>query len=375
MEWPPRPLTDAERLDWLRLIRSENVGPITFYHLLRQFGTARAALNALPDLARRGGRAGPLHLYSAADAQAELVRAKSLGARVVAIGDPLYPKLLAAVDDAPPLISIKGQTHLGNRETFAIVGARNASAVGIRLTRMLAAELGRADLVIVSGLARGIDGAAHEGALVSGTIAVLAGGIDVVYPPEHQALYEKISDCGLLIAEMPAGTEPKARHFPRRNRIISGISLGVLVVEAAIRSGSLITARFALEQGREVLAVPGSPLDPRARGTNDLIRQGATLVENADDILRTIRSMPRHLAEPAASEPATPPAPEATEIEAARRVIQGKLSVTPVVIDELVRQSGFAPAVVQTVVLELELAGLAERRPGNLVAALPHTDI
>lgn len=277
MEWPPRPLTDAERLDWLRLIRSENVGPITFYQLLRHLGSARAALEVLPDLARRGGRAAPLCVFPRADAEAEIARTTALGARLAALGDPEYPKLLAAADDAPPLLSLKGHAHLGSRETFTIVGARNAAAAGGRLTRMLASELGREGLVIVSGLARGIDGAAHEGALASGTIAVLAGGIDVVYPPEHQALYEKIAESGLLVAETPIGTEPKARHFPRRNRIISGSSLGVLVVEAAARSGPrpLITARFALEQGREVLAVPGSPLDPRARGANNLIRQGA----------------------------------------------------------------------------------------------------
>ncbi len=348
-------------------------GPITFYQLLRHLGSARAALETLPDLAHRGGRAAPLRVFPRAASEAEIARTAALGARLVTLGDPEYPKLLAAVDDAPPLLSLKGHAHLGNRETFAIVGARNASAAGVRLTRMLASELGREGLVIVSGLARGIDGAAHEGALASGTIAVLAGGIDVVYSLEHQALYGKIAESGLLIAKIPTGTEPKAHHFPRDNRIISGSSLGVLVVEAAARSGSLITTRFALEQGREVLAMPGSPLDPRARGANDLIRQGAALVESADDILRTLRSLPRPLAEPASGGPA--PAPDLAAIAAARRVIQDKLSVTPVVIDELVRQSGFGPAVVQTVVLELELAGLAERRPGNLVAALPNSDI
>ena len=283
-----RNLNPAERLDWLRLIRSENVGPITFYQLLARFGSAEAALAALPEVARRGGRSRPLAIGSRAAAERELAALAQAGGRLLAWGEPEYPQALAAVDDAPPLISVKGSTHLLARRAVAVVGARNASANGRRFARDIALQLGQNGLLVVSGLARGIDAAAHVGALPTGTAAVLAGGIDKVYPEENRALHDEIAERGVLLAELPVGTEPQARHFPRRNRIISGASLGVLVVEAATRSGSLITARFALEQGREVFAVPGSPLDPRCHGTNDLIRNGATLVEGAGDILREL---------------------------------------------------------------------------------------
>jgi DNA processing protein len=367
-----RSLNPAERLDWLRLIRSENVGPITFYQLLARFGSAEAALEALPRIARSGGRAKPLTIGSRAAAERELASLQAAGARLVAWGEPDYPSALAAVDDAPPLLAMKGVARLFERTGVAIVGARNASANGRRFARDLAVQLGQQGLLIVSGLARGIDAAAHDGALATGTAAVLAGGIDKIYPPENRALHEEIAERGALIAEMPIGTEPQARHFPRRNRIISGASLGVLVVEAATRSGSLITARFALEQGREVFAVPGSPLDPRCRGTNDLIRNGAILVESADDILRELAPVLR----PALAERKTDaliPAidiPGDTDLTQARQKITELLSPNSAPVDELVRQCQLSPALVVTVLLELELAGRIERHPGNRVSLL-----
>lgn len=308
-----RELNPSEKLDWLRLIRTENVGPVTFYQLLRRFGSAAAALEALPGLARTGGRRAPLALFPRAAAERELARLAEAGARLLAWGEPDYPEALAAVDDAPPLVALRGRAELLHRPIIAIVGARNASANGRRLARDFAGELGRHGFCIASGLARGIDAAAHTGALAIGTVAVLAGGVDIVYPEENAELYAAIAEHGAVIAEPAIGTEPQARHFPRRNRIISGLSLGVLVVEAAARSGSLITARFALEQGREVFAVPGSPLDPRCRGSNDLIRRGATLAETIDDILPQLPA-PARL--PAAATPirraATPAADPAT---------------------------------------------------------------
>jgi DNA processing protein len=367
-----RSLNPAERLDWLRLIRSENVGPITFYQLLARFGSAEAALEALPRIARSGGRAKPLSICSRAAAERELASLQAAGARLVAWGELDYPSALAAVDDAPPLLAMKGVAHLFERTAVAIVGARNASANGRRFARDIAVQLGQQGLLIVSGLARGIDAAAHEGALATGTAAVLAGGIDKIYPPENRALHEEIAERGALLAEMPIGTEPQARHFPRRNRIISGASLGVLVVEAATRSGSLITARFALEQGREVFAVPGSPLDPRCRGTNDLIRSGAILVESADDILRELAPVLR----PALAERKTDaliPAsdsPGDTDLTRARQKITELLSPNSAPVDEIVRQCQLSPALVVTVLLELELAGRVERHPGNRVSLL-----
>src|SRR5215469_9762503 len=339
MSQAPRMLNPSERLDWLRLIRSENVGPITFYQLLQRFGSAEAALAALPEIARRGGRAKALAIATRASAERELQALGAAGARLIAWGEPDYPPALVAVDDAPPLIAVKGLAQLFERPAIAVVGARNASANGRRFARDIALQLGQQGLLVVSGLARGIDAAAHQGALASGTAAVLAGGIDQVYPEENRALHEEIAARGLLIAEMQVGTEPQARHFPRRNRIISGASLGVLVVEAAARSGSLITARFALEQGREVFAVPGSPLDPRCRGTNDLIRNGATLVESVDDIIRTLApTMGTALSE----RPRDRFAPAATaamgdgEVGRARAKISELLSPTPVAVDEII---------------------------------------
>jgi len=368
-----RPLSDAERLDWLRLIRAENVGPITFFRLLDQYGSAAAALKGLPDLARRGGRSQPLRIPTKADAEQERTACERAGVRMLAACEPDYPEALAAIDDRPPLLFVLGHVHLLRRPAVAVIGARNASANGRRFAQLLARDLSAAGLTVVSGLARGIDAAAHEGALAGGTVAVLAGGVDVIYPEENNTLYHRVIAEGAAISETPVGAQPQARHFPRRNRLISGLSLGVVVVEAALKSGSLITARFALDQGREVLAVPGSPLDPRSQGTNILIREGATLIQSAADVLQALA----HLIRPEASEPAggapvgAPAAPtpriEEAELARARLLVLESLSPSPVPIDELVRGCQLSAAMVQTVVLELELAGRAERRPGNQV--------
>jgi DNA processing protein len=367
-----RRLNPAETLDWLRLIRTERVGPVGFYALLQRFGSAAAALEALPSLARRGGRARGLRIYPRAEAERELAALDRLGARLVGWSEPDYPALLREIEDAPPLLSLRGRAELLRRPTIAIVGARNASANGKRIARDIAAELGRSGVLVVSGLARGIDAAAHEGALGSGTVAVLAGGLDVVYPEENRRLHEAIGEAGVLIAEMAVGTEPQARHFPRRNRIISGLALGVVVVEAAAKSGSLITARFAGEQGREIFAVPGSPLDPRCRGTNDLIRSGATLTESAEDVFDRLSG---HLAGGRLSERERPvflaPRPEIPsdgEVDSARRLVVEHLAPNPVEVDEVLRQCQLSAAVVATVLLELELAGRLERHPGNRVS-------
>jgi DNA processing protein len=363
-------LSDSERRDRLRLIRTEHVGPVTFFQLLERFGSAGAALNALPDLARRGGRSKPPRIPTAAAAEGEIAAGIKLGARLVAWGEAEYPAMLAATGDAPPILFARGRVELLMQRSVAIVGARNASANGVRFARQLAAELGAAGLVVVSGLARGIDTAAHQGSLQTGTVAVMAGGVDVVYPPENDRLYAEIVEQGVAISEMPPGLEPQARHFPRRNRIVSGCSVGVVVVEASPKSGSLITARLAGEQGREVFAVPGSPLDPRARGTNDLIRQGATLTEGAADVLASLGGMASAPADPPAHTigPETPPKIDEAGLLTARQCVTGKLGPTPVPVDEIVRQCQLAPAIVLTILLELELAGRLTRHPGNQVS-------
>ena len=356
----PIELSASEKLDRLRLIRSENVGPITVHRLLERFGSASAALRALPDLARRGGRSRAIKVFPLAAAEREIAALDEIGATLVAIGEPAYPPLLAQIEDAPPVIAVLGHAHLLGRYAVAVVGARNASANGRRFARGLANDLAAPDMVVVSGLA-------------GGTIAVVAGGIDVIYPPEHEALYAEIVARGAVLAENPPGTQTTARRFPQRNRLISGLSLGVVVVEAGPRSGSLITARFALEQGREVFAVPGSPLDPRARGANNLIRQGAVLVESTQDVIGALEAqLRRSLAEPRV--PDFAPAPQArlneTELDSARAQIEESLSPVPVPVDELIRNDQFSPAVVSMVLLELELAGRLERHPGNRVALL-----
>ncbi len=362
----PRLLSDQERLDWLRLWRSDHIGPITFFHLLRFYGSAGKVLAALPELARRTGRG--IRVCARADAEREIAQLTDFGARLIAWIDPAYPEPLAAVEDAPPLLACRGDPALLARPAVAIVGSRNASTNGCKIAEQLARDLGDAGFVIVSGLARGIDTAAHRGALTTGTAASLAGGIDVCYPPENRKLYDTIGEGGALVSEQPPSTEPLARHFPRRNRIISGLVSGVVVVEAALRSGSLITARLALEQGREVLAVPGSPLDSRCLGSNNLLRQGAVLVESAEDVMRALA--PSIARPPAAAAEPEAPLAFAEPDEAARSALLERLSPSPTSIDDLVRDTELPPALVATALLELELAGRVERHPGNRVARL-----
>ncbi len=370
-----RTWTQEERLACLRLGRSENVGPITYRQLLARYGTAEAALAALPELARRGGRRGPIRVYPKAAAERELEDLEAAGAQLLCQGQAAYPAALAAIDDAPPVVTLLGQADFLERPAIAVVGARNASANGRRLARQLASDLGQADYLVVSGMARGIDAAAHQGALDSGTAAVLAGGIDVVYPEENRGLYEEIVERGVVLSEMPLGTVPQSRHFPRRNRLISGLSLGVVVVEATPRSGSLITARLALEQGREVFAVPGSPLDPRARGCNNLLRQGAVLVESAENVTEALRGMLRTpLEQPPVRQFMGPgpgemaPLADESELSEARQTVEDLLGPNPVTIDQLVRTSELPLAVLMESLLELELAGRIERQAGQRVA-------
>ena len=350
----------------LRLIRSDNIGPVTYFQLLARFGSASAALDAIPDLAARGGGRVP-KLASRAAVEREMEEVARLGARYLFLGQGLYPPLLAEIETAPPALIVRGHLSLLDKPVIALVGARNASAAACRFARMLAQELGAAGATIVSGLARGIDTAAHDGSLESGTIAVIAGGIDIFYPPENEDRQRAIAERGLLIAEQPPGVEPRARHFPYRNRIIAGLAQGTVVVEAAPRSGSLITARYATEFGRDVMAVPGSPLDPRAQGCNQLIREGATLIQNAEDVLETIRPFAlRPLAQKGLDYRAPAASPDTSEAE--RRIVADLLSPTPVSVDEIIRQSGLPPAAVQTVLLELELAGRLERHAGGRVS-------
>src|SRR6516225_7041413 len=335
-------LTDAQRLDWLRLIRSDNIGPRTFRSLVNHFGSARTALERLPELARRGGASRHQRICSEEDARAELATADRLDVRLIAPGEVGYPPRLAVLDDAPPLLGVRGELETLMRPMIAIVGSRNASGAGLKFAGQLARDLGNAGFVVVSGLARGIDQSAHRASIESGTVAVLAGGHDQVYPPEHEDLLTAIVASGAAISEMPPGHMPRARDFPRRNRLISGASIGVVVVEAAFRSGSLITARIAAEQGREVFAVPGSPLDPRAAGTNDLIKQGATLVTDATDIIQAVAPIMERPLTPSLREdddalPAS--APQADE----RAQVVGLLGPAPVSIDDLIRMAGLSP--------------------------------
>lgn len=370
-----RPLTDAERIDWIRLIRTENVGPVTFHRLLGQYGAAKAALAALPDLARRGGRVKPLTIAAKGLAEKELAATRKGGGDILCACEPDYPDALAAIDDAPPILAWRGHLSLLRRSCVAIVGARNASLNGRKIAETVARDLSGPEygFTVVSGMARGVDAAAHRGALAGGTVAVMAGGVDVVYPEENQELYRDIVAQGLALAESPLGIQPQARHFPRRNRIVSGLSLGVLVVEAALRSGSLITARMALEQGREVMAVPGSPLDPRSGGCNDLLRQGAGLAENAADVARLLGGARNPLMKDhhtGAFAAAVPAPPDEAEVDRARDLVLEALGPSPVSVDELVRGCQLSQSVVNAALTELELAGRAERQPGNRVCLI-----
>ncbi len=363
-----RKLSDTERGAWLRLARAPNVGGATFHALLARFGSASAALAELPRLIRRGGGdAKPLP--TGADASREIDRLAKLGGRLIASVEPEYPRGLAALEAPPPILSVLGNVSLLARDMVAIVGARNASALGRRLASSLASDLAQSGLVVASGMARGIDTAAHEGALANGTCAVVAGGIDYVYPPENAKLYERLRGEAVIISEMPVGLVPQARHFPRRNRIISGVARGVIVVEAAEGSGSLITANYALEQSREVFAVPGSPLDPRAKGTNRLIREGAALTESAADVLAVLGPIVgRSFSEPEQTSLAQAAPTTEEEADRVRRRVAESLGPAPVDIDEIVRQVGTTAATVLIVILELELGGRLIRHSGNKVS-------
>ena len=360
------PMLDEDAIARLRLIRTRSIGPVTYYQLLARFGSPQTALDAIPDLARRGGGA-PLPIASRASVLREAESVAALGAHYVFLGRESYPALLAEVETAPPALIVAGDIGLFDRPAVAIVGARNSSAAAVRFARALSADLAAGGLVVVSGLARGIDTAAHVGALDGGTIGIIAGGIDVAYPPENAELQQAIAARGLLVAEQPPGTEPRARHFPYRNRIIAGIAQGTVVIEAAPKSGSLITARLAAECGREVMAVPGSPLDPRAQGCNRLIRDGATLIQSAADVIEALRPLGARLAAPVRDYRSGRPA-DATDSE--RRRIIDLLGPSAVPIDELIRLSGLAPSVVQVVLLELELGGRLDRHAGGRVSLI-----
>jgi DNA processing protein len=332
-------LSDEQKLDWLRLIRSENVGPRTFRSLLNHFGGAKAALAALPDLARRGGADRPGRICSQEEADREFAAARRAGVIFIALGEPDYPARLQAIYDPPPLIGARGELATLARPMVAMVGSRNASGAGMKFAERLAHDLGDVGLMVVSGLARGIDAAAHRGSLATGTVAVLAGGHGHVYPPEHKDLLEQIVADGAAVSEMPLQWEPRARDFPRRNRLISGLAAGVIVIEAAKRSGSLITARMALEQGREVFAVPGSPLDPRAEGTNGLLKQGAALVTSAEDVLSVLQPILDRPFEAPIEEPEPEELPILQPASDERARIVQLLGPTPVGLDDLVRLS------------------------------------
>jgi DNA processing protein len=358
--------TEETLLSWLQLVRSENIGPLTFHRLLQKYKTPQKALESLPHLATQGGLKRPLKITSRGEVEKELAATRAFGAEILTLENPLYPPLLRHIESAPPVLTVKGKLELLQSPLFAIVGARNASAMGKKMAHHLARDLGAQGWIITSGLARGIDAAAHQGSLASGTIAVLAGGIDVPYPSENEALYHHIADNGVLIAESPFGMQPHATLFPRRNRLISGLSRCILVVEAAFKSGSLITARYAAEQGREVLAIPGHPLDPRARGCNQLIKNGAVLVETLEDITQEISpTSALHLKED--PHPFEVPPPSAS-LDTARHILNENLSYVPICIDELIRECQLSVSDVWVLLLEMEIAGRLERLPGGKVA-------
>ncbi len=368
-----RALSNIEKLDWLRLIRSENIGPITFHQLIAKFQTASNALEQIPRLAENGGAKRLPKIYPKAAAEKEFKAVLKLGGEFVCSCEPTYPFALRQIHDPPPVISLIGHAHLLEKPAIAIVGSRNSSAVAMRLTEKFSDELGQAGFVITSGLARGIDASAHRAALPYGTIAVVGGGVDVAYPKENQDLQNSIYERGCVIAEQPLGTQPQARHFPRRNRIISGLSSAILVMEAAPKSGSLITARMALEQGRDVFAIPGSPLDPRARGTNNLIRNGAQLVESASEIIEAIRfSSSRNIKE--TDDDLLPLFQQVQQHDesnqSSREKILSLLGPTPCQITDLTHHTDYSYTTVLTILLELELAGRLERHFGNRVSLI-----
>ena len=369
-------LSDSEKLAWLRLIRTENIGPVTFYRLVERFGSADKALEVLPSLAKRGGHKKNGDIYPAASAEKEMRALEKIGGKMIFAGDEDYPLALAAIDDAPPVLSVLGNSRLLHTSGIGMVGARNASINGRRFAEILAKDLGKAGQIIISGLARGIDTAAHQGALESGTVAVVAGGIDIVYPEENKKLYEDIKERGCIIAESPLGQKPFAQSFPKRNRLISGLSSGIVVVEASLRSGSLITARMAGEQGRDVFAVPGFPIDPRAQGPNKLLQEGAVLVQSAEDILNHINSFaaasrPQGLKEAVDSSYDTLAYEEDEKIIGdAKEILMKQLSHMPVQMDEILRNSGLDIAAFNSALLHLEIAGQVARHSGGRIALL-----
>ncbi|MFN7101744.1 MAG: DNA-processing protein DprA [Pseudorhizobium sp.] len=366
-------LTDRQRIAWLRLIRSDNVGPATFRDLINHFGSAEAALAMLPELSSRGGASRAVRIATVDEAERELERAHRLGARFIGIGEPDYPAALRQIDGAPPLLAAKGRSEAALQPSVGVVGSRNASISGAKFAAMIARDVGRAGYTVTSGLARGIDTAAHRASLETGTIAVLAGGLDQPYPPENISLLQEITDgTGLAVSEMPVGWEPRARDFPRRTRLIAGISLGVVVVEAAQRSGSLITARMAGDFGRLVFAVPGSPLDPRCHGTNGLLKEGAIVTTGSQDVLDALAPLSR-MEPPQASVIEEPDQDDGARSylppdDSEREQIVSALGPTPVEVDDIIRHTGLAASAVYLVLLELDLAGRLHRHPGGLVS-------
>ncbi len=367
------PFTDAEKLSWLRLIRTEGIGPMTFYRLLERFGSAEDAIHNFPSLSKNSKKKQAA-LCTPAQASKEIDALHDFGADMICAAEDSYPLALTAIEDAPPVLTVKGDTSHLHRQSIGIVGARNASLNGRKFTDYLARDLGQADQIITSGLARGIDTAAHHGALATGTIAVVAGGLDVVYPPENQALYDQICQSGCVVAESPFGQKPFAQSFPKRNRIISGLSAGVIVVEASLRSGSLITARTAAEQGRDVFAVPGFPMDPRAAGPNKLISDGAILVQTADDVLNALstftRSAPKSFNEAPQARYQTTYEDDENIITDAKAIILAKLSHTPIQQDMLMRDCDISPAAFSSALLELEINGDIQRSAGGKISVL-----
>ena len=377
------PLSQKDRVHWLRLSFTPHVGPVTFFKLLARYGTAQKALDALPELAKRGGRINPLKVPSIAEMEDLIARHDQWGARVLCAGEPDYPALLGATEPPPPVIFTVGSLQIADQLTCALVGSRNASGVGLRFAGSLAHELGQREVITVSGLARGIDGAVHAASLETGTIAVLGGGLDDIYPPEHRDLYNAIFQKGLLVSERPLGYSPTAKDFPRRNRIIAGLAKGTVIVEANERSGSLITARYALEHNREVMAVPGSPLDPRSKGTNGLIRDGATLIESVEDVISALTSSPiGQDAQARLFEPGRDDYKDAErdfeaidkQVDQAREAVANLLSPSPISRDELIRLSGLSTPILMAVLVELELAGRCEIEPNGQVRGLSLPD-
>jgi DNA processing protein len=362
-------LSDDERLNWLRLARTEGIGPVNFHKLIRRYGSATKTIEALPHLMRKAGAKRGFAVHAREDAEREMDRTTQAGATLVAFGEAHYPPALMQAESAPAMLCVSGNFGLASTKSVGIVGARTASANGRKMARILAHAIAEAGFLVTSGLARGIDTAAHEAATPARTAAVIAGGLDHLYPPENADLQRAIARDGLLMTEMAIGTAPRAEHFPRRNRIISGMSTAVVIVEAALRSGSLITARFANEQGREVFAVPGSPLDPRCEGTNKLIRDGANILTSANDVLDFLLAEKSPLQDRLFErdpEPLLPPDQDADD--ATRREVISLLSANAVDIDDLIREANCAPEAVMAVLLELEVAGRVSRSAGGLVA-------